>query len=671
VFRGGLMLNLLSSRWRGSAFSQNCIVCIFWLPVLGSLIACASTESASTAPVKVASVSPGALSSGFFVPSDFFKKNSENVGQKFGAAGLEKNANIPPGKTSRLVPEVLLYASATTAKYFSWGGVDAKVNIRVWETFLRKYKIPYRIVESADQLELAIPGVLLLPSTVSLSDQEKRAVISFREKGGSVLASWLSGVRNESGAWLGFAFMKDVLGTDVMGNTEGEENDNFLMVNGDNPVTHYLPAGQRIWLERAKGWYPLRLSGGHPAANIMDWSRTFSPGKPTTSIVFDERPSVSGYLSRSVVLGYPERLWLSADPKMVEAIAHNALMWLLRQPSVYVSAWPYPFSSAFVMAVETVDFVTDVDNSFAKMMEDAGGRATFYLLSDVASKSAPLLKKIQARGHEVAYFGDRFESFLKQSEAVQAKRLDDMRKAIKDAGLNIAADAGFRAPMDTYDKITEKIVKERDFGHFVTFMHATDARLPFVIPKNAEAAKLNKSLIGLPSTQMGPEQWMDEGEPEEGLLTFLDELTLSEQMSGLSLVRVPNQSLMSKEQLELVFSHLKTRRERMWLATAGQVTKWWQDREQVNVRLVASTAAPPHLTVTITGEKAVQQAAAVWVNLPQRGSVLRLVGTGKNQKMPRIANVDVWRAALVFEGWVPGEYEWDLYFDSPSTSSIN
>lgn len=233
---------------------------------------------------------------------------------------------------------MLLFASKATAAYFSSGGVDAKLNIRVWEMFLKKYKIPYRIVESVDQLELAVPGALLLPSTVLLSDREKRAVISFREKGGSILASWLSGVRNEYGGWQGFDFMKVALGTDVLGNTENEEDENFLMLNGDSPVTHYSPAGQRVWLERAKGWYPLRLSGGYPAANIMSWSRTFSPGKPTTAIVFDERPAASGYLSRSCYSGYPERLWLSAHPEIMEGIAHNALMWLLRQPSVYVSA---------------------------------------------------------------------------------------------------------------------------------------------------------------------------------------------------------------------------------------------------------------------------------------------------------------------------------------------
>ena len=153
------------------------------------------------------------------------------------------------------------------------GGVDAKVNIRIWETFLRKYNITFRIVSSIEQLEGIQSGVLLLPSSVALSEREKQAVIGFRAKGGSVLASWLTGVRNEKGEWRGFDFMANALDTMVVGNTEEAEDDTFMMPYGDSPITHHLPAGLRVWLARPKEWYPLRLIGRHPAAQIMDWSR--------------------------------------------------------------------------------------------------------------------------------------------------------------------------------------------------------------------------------------------------------------------------------------------------------------------------------------------------------------------------------------------------------------
>lgn len=647
---------------------RNVIASCFLCFALALLQGCADVRPLpSTVPIGSAANPPA----GFFVPAGIFKKLASDPKQASTPVTTEATTTvvtIPGVSTTPFVPEVLLYASPTTHAYFSAGGLDAKDNLRVWEVFLRKYKIPFRIVASVEQLEKMLPGVLLLPSSVALSEREKQAVIGFRAKGGGVLASWLTGVRNESGEWRGFDFMEMALDAKVVGNTEADEEDNFMMPHGDSPVTHHLPAGLRIWLERAKEWYPLRLVGRHSAAQVMDWSRTFVSGKLTTTIVFDERRQSSGNPSRSVVLGYPERLWLSADPKLLEAIAHNALMWLLRQPDAYISAWPYPYASAFVLAVDAAEIIDDNDLNFAKLVENAGGRATYYVLSGNAAKSAEVIKKIQARGHEIGYLGDRFDGFKDQSSGVQAKRLDTMRKVMQDSGVNIATDAGFHAPMESYDKTTEKLLKERAFGHYVAFMDATDARLPFFAPIEAGAVKPARAMVVLPRTQNGPEDSMEEGDPEIGLKTFLNEFELAEQMGGLSVVRIPNQTLLTKAQSAEIFRHLKARRERMWLATAGQVADWWRERERVSARL-ESGAVAPQLTVTIKGATLLPQAATVWVNLPESASSLRLVARGSYGTAPKIVRVDAWRAAVVLEGLAPGEYHWDLYFDRPTTSA--
>lgn len=611
------------------------------------------------------------ISAGFFVPVGAFEKQASGVTKA--SAGLTvppvHEAAVPTVPPTFLAPEVLLYASPSTRAFFSTGGVDAKVNIRIWEVFLRKYKIPFRTLTAVEQLEKAQPGVLLMPSTVALSERERRGVTGFREKGGSVLASWLSGVRSENGEWLGFGFMEAALDARVVGNTGAAEDDNFMMPHGDGPVTHSLPAGLRVWLERSKELHPLRLVGRNSAAHVMDWSRTVIAGKPSAAIVFDERRQLSGRLSRSVVLGYPEQLWLSADPKALEAIAHNALMWLLRQPVAYVAAWPAPYTSALTMAVDAAEIVQDSDLTFASGLEGAGGRATFYVLSDNVAKSAPTLKQLRARGHEIAYLGDRFDGFKDQSSSVQAKRLDSMRKEIRGAGLDIAADAGFHAPMESYDRVTEKLVKDRGFGHFVSFMDATDARLPFFVDADSASgnAANNPRMVVLPRTQKGPEDAMEEGDPEEGMANFLAELDLAKEMGGLSVVRLPNQNLLTNEQLAEIFGYLKPRKDHVWLATAGQVAQWWHQRDLVSARLDPSGVAP-QLTVRIRGESTLRQAVTVWVNLPESGGALRLVPIGSHAKLPKIARVDGWRSALVLEGFAPGAYQWSLYFDRPAAN---
>ena len=563
-------------------------------------------------------------------------------------------------------PQVVVYTSPATKVYFSKTAVDGSVNARVWSVFLRKYQIPFQVIAVVEKLETTSANVLILPSLVALSERERQAVVSFRAKGGSVLASWLTGVRNESGVEVGYEFMEKTLDVKVMGTTEAEVKDNFMLPHGDSPVTHHLPAGTRIWLERLKGLYPLRLEGRQSAAQIMDWSRTPVFGKATSTIVFDERMQSSGRSSRSVVLGYPEQLWPSADPRQLEAIAHNAVMWLLRQPAAYTAAWPYPYRSAFVMAVDLAGAVSDTDLAYAKLLEAAGGRGTYYVLGENAGKYANKLNRLITAGHEVAYLGDSYTDFRGHPEAVQTRRFDSMRKMVKDSGVEIAADAGFHAPMDSYDRTTEKILKTGSFGHLLAATDASEARLPFFASGQEGLGRAGgKALVVLPRTQSSPEDSVDNCQPEVGLKPFLNELDLSEKMAGLSVVSVSGKSELTDAQSADIFSYLNARRERIWLATAGQVADWWRERERVSARLESGDMGPK-LVVSILAGAALRQASVVSVNLPEMGGTLRLVARGSYEKTPRIARMDAWRAAVVLDGMAAGDYQWDLHFDRPA-----
>lgn len=568
-------------------------------------------------------------------------------------------------------PEVTVYASPTTKAYFSKNGVDALRNILPWQVFLRKYQIPFRVINSVEQLERASPGVLLLPSSVALSEREKQAVSTFRSKGGSVLASWLTGVRDHNGVAVGYGFMEKTLDVAVIGNTEAEEKDNFLLPNGDNPVTHFLPAGQRIWLERIKGWYPLRLQGRQSAAHIMDWSRAPVFGKTTSTVVYDERIQGSGNSSRSVVLGYPEQLWETADPRQLEALAYDVVMWLLRQPAAYIAAWPHPHRGAFVMAVDVTSPLTDEDLTTAKLLEDAGGRGTYYILATDAAKSADKLRKLKSGGHEMGYLGDSYADFLGHPEAVQSKRLENMVKAMKAATLDLAADAGFRAPMDSYDQTTQDLLKKGNYGHLLATFDSSEARLPYFANERVATGSVggSKPLVVLPRTQNGPEDSVDNCTPERGIKPFLNELDLAEKMGGLSVVSMSSKSELTGEQTAEIFKYLRDRRDRMWLTTSGQVADWWRERARVAARLEWGTDAP-RLNLSITAGPALSRAPAVLVNLPEMGSVLRLVPRGRYEAAPRILNVDSWRASVVLDGLAPGIYQWDVYFDRPVRAAV-
>ncbi|QDL53089.1 hypothetical protein [Rhodoferax aquaticus] len=610
---------------------------------------------------------------GFFVPTGFFLKAAIDPKQALSTPATvstapkiatTSNVAVPVFKGS-FTQVVTLYASASNKAYFAKAGLDATTNARAWEVLLRKYKIPYKQLTTIEQLEKAPLGVLLLPSAAALSEAERKAIAAYREQGGSVLSTWLTGVRSDQGTWLGFEFMESTLGVKVVGTTEPAADDGFMIMHGSTPVSHTLPAGLRVWLERVKGWYPLSLVGKNAAANMMPWSRTFVPDKPSSVITYDERAQASGARSRSVVLGYPERLWQTADPKVLEAIAHNALMWLLRQPDAYLSPWPAPYTSAFVTGVDSADVLVSGDVAFAKRLEDVGGRASYYLLTDPVAKSVETAKKLQSKGHELAYLADKFEGFQGQTAAVQMRRLEAMQKKLGDVGLDTGVAPGFRPPMGSADATTQKVAADKGFGHYIGNSADTETRLPFVI---GSAEGSSKSLVGIPNTQTGPEEWLDDPDAEDGLQAFLDELALSLQMGGVSFVRFSNQTLLAPDQLDAIFDYLKEQKTRTWMASGGQVADWWRERERLSARLNSGPVAPI-LSVAVSAGLPLKNPVSILVNAPDTSSSLRLVSVGSNVPVPRLLKLDSWRSAVIIDGLAPGMYQWYVYFDKATGST--
>lgn len=629
--------------------------------IFSTLIAQATTTTSGVAGKPMAQTPP--------TPVVTLIKASNGPDMQAPVTALNTAASTSDITPVSLERQVAIYSSPVTKAYFAKTGVNSSINVQVWSVFLRKYRIPFQVITAVDKLETTSSGVLVLPSSIALSDREKQAIMSYRARGGSVLSSWKTAERAENGSDIGYSFMEKAFDVKVVGTTEADLKDDFLLPHGDSPISHHLPAGTRVWLERVKGLHPLRLEGGQIAAQIKDWSRTPVFGKTTSTVVFDERLQAPGRPSRSVVFGYPEQLWLSADPRQLEAIAYNAVIWLLRQPAAYITAWPFPYRSAFVMAVDMTGAVSDTDLAYAKLLEEAGGRGTYYVLNETMSKSASKVNRLKAAGHEVAFLGDRYLDFRGQSEETQKRRIDSMRKVAKDSGVEIAADAGFHAPMDSYDKTTKKLLMAGNFGHLLAAADASEARLPFFAPAQDGMGLTSgtKALIVLPRTQSSPEDSVDNCRPEVGLKPFFNELYLSEKMAGLSVVSLSGKSDLTDAQSAEIFSYLKTRRERVWMATAGQVADWWRERERVNVRL-ESGATGPRMVVSILPGTALKQAATVSVNLPEMGATLRLVARGGLEKTPRVARLDAWRAAVVLDGLTAGDHQWDMYFDRPAQS---
>lgn len=587
------------------------------------------------------------------------------------AQAIKPAPSVPPRKRPRPPPplpdptaltgiEVWLYVSpASQTQLMAWGA-DPTTGLRIWENYLRDHAIAHARISGAQDLNrIDAKGILLLGSTVVLSDAEKLAIAHWRDRGGAVLSTWLTASHDENGRALGDAFMREVLDVQVVGNTQDEVDDTFMIVHGDNPLTHQLPAGSRVWLERVPKQLPLRLVGKQEAAQIMSWSRTYDVQKPSGLVAYHERKMPSGRYSRSATLGYAEQNWLRSDPKQLHAVASGVLNWLWRRPAAYLGAWPNPYQSGFLMALQAGEMLSDADVALGKAFAALGGRGTFYVHAGNAAKALSAIRAVKAQGHDIGYFSDRFEGFQGQSEAVQRGRLDTMHKLLEEAKIPVSVPASFSTPMDAYDKVTQRLLLERGYDNYLAFMEVTDSALPVLSQRPSTGSA---PTVVLPRTLIGPEETIESEDPDAAWTSYLKLLGISVDMGGLIVMRLPSQTLLTPEQRKQLFDTVASLRPRIWMASANQIAQWWRNRERVTVALEPQEPGLL-LRVRVAETLASSQPLVVWVNLPHPNRVLRLQPLQKGGALARVAPEDNWRAAIVLGNLAAGEYTWRLQFE--------
>ena len=590
-----------------------------------------------------------------FMPRGAFDADGNRVGAS-ATAPLPPSTGLAP---SPFRPEVLLYVSPASRSFYKRGDVDPAINRVLWERFLAKYEIPYRVIEDAAGLQQAATGVLVLPGNVALDNDERQAIVDFRARGGSLFASWMLGTHDAGGSWRGLDWMESLLGIRVVGNTAPHEEDRYINPYGDSPVIHALPAGTRIWTERAAGWWPLRVSGRNEAAQLRTWSRTMDTPRPQVAAVFDETATPTGATSRMVYFGWPERLWMAADPGKHEGLLYDSLTWLLRQPAAWVANWPGAKQSAHVTAVYMADVFNDNDLPFADRLANRRMHATYFILGFEIDKSRETLETLRKRGHELAYEGDEYVGFRDVPIEEQAARLEKMRQDVAANGPRMPDPAGFYPPMDDFDENTVATAARLGFAYMPTWVQSTDGCIPFLYTGPGGEARA-RPLVQFPRITRGLEEMLEFFDETEATAINLAEYDASNRMGCINMMRFANQSLTSAEAQEALLDAHANRRDEAWGATGMQVAEWWLERARVQATVSGTTNAPV-LAVSVAGERPLRQAVTVLVNLPFADAVLSLAADGDAPPLTA-ERKDALRAAINLEGMPPGEYRWAMSF---------
>lgn len=567
----------------------------------------------------------------------------------FGANGVISYASASGG-------DVLLYASPNSRAYLAGIGGNYETLLVPWRTYFLDRKLGVKEIQDATQLRSYKKGVLVLPSAVSLSDEERAEILAFRGKGGSILTTWATGTRNGKGDWAGWQFL-ETLGAKVLGEIPSEAEVNHLILTGESPVSHTHPAGLRINMGQTSESL-LRAKGEMVAGRFMNWARiTNAERRNEGAIIYTEASADSG---RVVFFAFAESTWESR-PLAAYGFIDDTLQWLQREPTIVLAAWPQGKRAAQIVEMDTEDGFENA-LSFASIMQALDYPATFYVLTSVGKLFPEVLKQL-ARDFEVGYHGDIHVSFKGQSVADQEKRMQTMRAEMASVLPDTTGITGFRAPTEGYDATTEQLLPKFGIRHHASGPNDTEARLPLLA--KLEGVSKEDTLVVLPRTQRDDINLRAEKlTVEETTQALIDDFDLVVDTGSLGLLSIHSQNFKPDSPLPKAMPgflvHTQQRRALVWKAKSGEVADWWRDRERVKF---SSSNSGKRLVfnITVAGTTPVSGVSLV-IMLPQKGILPTVQATKIGGVKPTVLTVDNYRAAILFGSLEPGDYIYQATF---------
>ena len=561
-------------------------------------------------------------------------------------------SSLPAAVTGRSGP-VYLYASESVTRYLSGVGGDYKVLLDPWRAYFADRSRAYREIGTLNDLGNAPGSVLILPSTITLDEQERARIRSFRAAGGSVLATWATGSRDGGGNWRGWDFLDD-LGIAVTGEIQMDADHRQLTVVGETPVSGGLSPGQRVWMTRTSEPL-LRMQGGMVAARFADWSRVPPPERVDEGAVLLEE----GTTSRTAAFAFAESTWAAA-PVATYQLIDNTLAWLQREPTVILANWPQGYRAAYLLEMDTEEGFQNAA-VLRDLLQQAQLPGTFFLLTSVAMQHAPLVDSLAA-SFETGFHGDVHIGFKGQPSLEQERRMITMRSQLgSTSAAATRAAIGFRAPLESYDATTESLLHKAGIRYHLADPSRSAGQLPLFAPMRGVPER--DELLVIPRTQPDDINLLAAEPGTAPLLSRLTtELNETVRYGGLGVLSLHSQNFAAGSPLEVavraLIPDLRSRRDArlLWVASGRDIDAWWRERRRVKVSNNIRGDGL-EMNVSVQGSTPVRGVAVV-VTMPNRRMSAEVRSTKVGQKLPTVRHIDDFRSELLFDSLEPGNYSY-------------
>ena len=551
----------------------------------------------------------------------------------------------------------VLFASPETRAHFQKVGGNYDAILQPWRKFFSTRGLRFDEVTSLSDLDRRSSGVIILPSAVVLTDIDRQQLLAFRDRGGSVLATWATGTRSPQGEWTGWDFLQRLGDARFASEIPREAQLVHLVLTGASPLAPEFGPGKRIGTG-ATSEPVLRFRGAQVAARHLEWARASDAGTLDEGTVLYAEASARG--GRSVLFGFSETSWEFQANDMYTFV-EGTLAWLRHRPVMVKAAWPQARAAAQLIEMDTEHGFPSAE-AFSRQLQDAGVNGAFYVLTSLAAENKVLVERLAQR-HEIGYHGDVHEGFRDQSASVQEQRFANMRQQLAAVLGDTSTVAGFRAPGEAYDKTTEITAQKAGLRHHVSDAHGSDTTLPFFAP--IAGSTLENGLLVLPRTQRDDLLLLQQIQMPDALERSMRlDFDINRILGGLGILSVHTQNFGPQQPLALAMPgflrHVKGAEASVWTPTPKQLDAWWRDRERL--RLVQRVSgARFEFDVSVGGQKPVEGGTFV-VMLPHKGAVPTVSSLKIGMPLPKVVRLDDFRAALVFDSLSPGDYFYLLKF---------
>lgn len=559
-------------------------------------------------------------------------------------------AQIPSQSTVRPAFPVYLFNSGPTREFYNAVGGNYDLILQPWRDYFASRGLTYTELQAGNLSPELKPGVLILPSAVALDTADSNAIQRFEQAGGSVLATWATGARNARAKWAGYDFLYTQFGIRVSGKVTRKETDNFLVIFGQTPVSHSLPAGTRIWFDQINT-PPLRISGGsNVAGRFLDVLNT-PEFHENEAIVYAETGA-----SRRVYFAFSETLWQFGQQE-VYTLVDDTLRWLSRQPDPFLATWPYPYRSAQIIEMDTE---TGFQNAtrLANMLESNRLQGTFYCLTSLAAQHPDVLKHIEDN-HELALHGDVHEGFKGQPASVQSQRLDAMGLEIAPLVSMPARIRGFRPPYELYDQTTEALLLKKGYGHLLVDSYGSKAMLPY--PSATPTKNPQKNLIIIPRVARGDMEFTLKGASESDMFRAMnDDFDMTAEIGAVGVLSVHSENFGVGSPLSQAtaafLNRIRPSGNKAWIAPSGEIESWWRERARITFSYAPQTQ---RLEINIAKPGLTRKAAIVIPN-PTRKSAPHV--TASESGVPAVVTLNDYSTAIILNASAPGTYSYFLNY---------